>query len=172
MICNVQILAGGGWAMICGPQRVPGKCAGCDAPSTLLCDGPGRNGRRTCDAPICRACAKAIGKNRDLCPGCADPVEALVAMFHARAEEWERTMGTEPVRIVSAVPRPMKSEGPSPLVYRIHVAQLDASCLAALTNHIAAKYGHPPKLLHMAFTQGQLHPAVEAELLEVRKVAR
>ena len=73
------------------------KCQFCGGPSTLLCDGriwdsprgPYRvpasffNGKtRSCDAPVCRTCAKKIGDvhlhmkggcrwdTRDLCPNC------------------------------------------------------------------------------------------------------
>lgn len=50
-------------------------CCGCGEESTLLCDGemqsdpfsPGK----TCDVPICPACATSIGPDKDLCPGCA-----------------------------------------------------------------------------------------------------
>jgi hypothetical protein len=47
------------------------------APSAYLCDGlppplrPGdHHGTGTCDAPLCEAHARQVGKNRHLCPAC------------------------------------------------------------------------------------------------------
>lgn len=71
-----------------------GICESCGKPSTLLCDGRVIDGQRvpmsdarkatgTCDAPICRACAKQLSTYHmrtskgcrwdsiDLCPKCA-----------------------------------------------------------------------------------------------------
>jgi hypothetical protein len=70
-----------------GPVK-PDICAFCGQPSYLLCDGDVSPAgqvthRRTCDKPICRACAgqpialvhgirngRRHGDTRDLCPDC------------------------------------------------------------------------------------------------------
>jgi hypothetical protein len=57
------------------------KCGHCDHVGTQLCDFPvdrvtssrtfphgALKVRGTCDAPLCRCCATAIGTDRDLCP--------------------------------------------------------------------------------------------------------
>jgi hypothetical protein len=70
--CRYVKLAGGGHAIICSRGRSAPPCAFCGQPSTLLCDGAVRSGFQTitCDKPICKKCAKRVGKNRDLCPDC------------------------------------------------------------------------------------------------------
>ncbi len=170
MPCSIEPLGAGSWAVICGAKRMPGRCVGCDESSTLLCDGPrpyGRDGRATCDAPICRACATAIGRNRDLCPGCATITRVEVVPDHPRAAEWRTTFGEPPGRVVWNGPRASKTAEPAALVWRLHLAQLEPERVLTLTKHVAAKYGHPSGYLHAAFVQGRLHPTVEAELLRV-----
>lgn len=65
-------------ALIAGQEQV------CMVASAYLCDGPGTSGQRsTCDAPLCEAHAREIGRNRHLCPAChlqhrdADPQRGL-----------------------------------------------------------------------------------------------
>lgn len=53
-----------------GPKPLCSVCR--KSPGTQLCDGPKPNGAsKTCDAPLCRACAEHVGPDRDLCPPCA-----------------------------------------------------------------------------------------------------
>lgn len=61
----------GGVVIACSRERRR-RCATCGAPAPLLCDGPPApdSRRKTCDAPICKAHAKHIGPDRDLCPKC------------------------------------------------------------------------------------------------------
>ena len=42
------------------------KCRHCTRPSTRLCDFPVGVGK-TCDIPICDACATPVGPDRDYC---------------------------------------------------------------------------------------------------------
>lgn len=64
--CLVIALPGGGRAIVRTARR---RCSapGCAAEGTLLCDWPLRFGK-TCDAPVCRAHARHVGPDRDLCP--------------------------------------------------------------------------------------------------------
>ena len=48
-------------------QSLPHPCVGCRGLSELACDYPLSDGS-TCDAPLCRDCAKEIGPDRHLCP--------------------------------------------------------------------------------------------------------
>jgi len=48
-------------------RDLPRPCVHCRGISELLCDFPVAEGV-TCDAPLCPACAKEIGKDRHLCP--------------------------------------------------------------------------------------------------------
>lgn len=71
--CTPVELPGGGRGIICTSTRTR-RCRWCGAGATLLCDGPGPLGEydaRTCDAPVCKACAKHVGPDEDLCPRCA-----------------------------------------------------------------------------------------------------
>lgn len=59
---------------VCGPRPRRPVCSACGkAPGVLLCDGPApaSSKRKTCDARLCRGCAKEVGPNRHLCPPCA-----------------------------------------------------------------------------------------------------
>jgi hypothetical protein len=61
-------------AHICysGKRRRAKPCKFCRQPSTRLCDfvimKTLGGGEITCDAPICGACARPIGEDKDLCP--------------------------------------------------------------------------------------------------------
>lgn len=46
-------------------KRPTHKCA-CGQPATLQCDYPTEHG--TCDAWLCKSCARHVGPNRDYCP--------------------------------------------------------------------------------------------------------
>lgn len=69
----------------CGARvLIAGKEEPCMVASDYLCDGPSTSGRRrTCNAPLCEAHAREIGRNRHLCPAChlkhrdADPQRGL-----------------------------------------------------------------------------------------------
>lgn len=58
-------------------KRGPRICNFCGRFSTKLCDFPIKVGdighTRTCDAPMCDACATRVGPNRDYCPNHAKP---------------------------------------------------------------------------------------------------
>lgn len=53
----------------CQAQLPDGRPCGASAP--LLCDGQ-KPGGGTCDLPICRKHAQHVGRDRDLCPACAE----------------------------------------------------------------------------------------------------
>lgn len=67
-MCDRIELPGGGFAIVCGGHRGRRKaaCVHCGRPASLLCDGPGKNGK-TCDRPICAACTTPGGKDIDYC---------------------------------------------------------------------------------------------------------
>lgn len=71
MTCET-VKVDGTYAIVCTRRRRQ-SCVNCGHAADLLCDGPAPAGsrRKTCDAPICPACAKHIGPDRDLCPRCA-----------------------------------------------------------------------------------------------------
>ena len=165
MPCDVDWI-GGSWVFLCGPtSRRIGVCVGCDARASLLCDGPGRNGRTTCDAPICRACAKAMGRNLDLCPGCAVITSVVIIPGHGREAEWLAAFGDHPVRVVWPEPRGATPDAPK--VWRLHVAQIEIEQVSSLVEHLARKHGHPNGLLFSYITSGKAHPTVEAGALRI-----
>lgn len=152
---------------------MPGRCCGCDAPSKLLCDGPGHLGRKTCDAPICKTCAKHVGKDRDLCPGCDTPVRGIVVVGHAREAEWRNTFGDEPVPLVWSMPVPSRIPSTSGRsVYRIHVAKLDGLRLANMANHFAPKLKYSGVVIADLLTTNRLHPEVQEDLLTTELAGR
>jgi len=60
--------------------RARGASCGCGAPSESLCDGPSASDRRkTCDAPLCAACAHRAGGDLDFCGACRLRAPARVA---------------------------------------------------------------------------------------------
>ena len=61
-----------GHGIVCSRGRIKAKpkCCLCGDAADYLCDGKREDGR-TCDNPICSVCRVHVGKNRDLCPGCA-----------------------------------------------------------------------------------------------------
>lgn len=69
MVCE-RITIDGVTALVCGRSRRNAKCkCGSGKPADLLCDWkvkPTESG--TCDAKICRACAKSPAPEKDLCP--------------------------------------------------------------------------------------------------------
>ena len=78
-MCERVVLPGVGVAIVCGGHR--GRREWCEdclkagrkTRSEILCDGPAPEGsrRKTCDWRCCRAHAKSIGPDRDLCTRCA-----------------------------------------------------------------------------------------------------
>ena len=56
-----------GLDVILDGRDLPAPCCRCRGMSEHLCDYPVIPGVR-CAAPLCAACAKAIGKNKHLCP--------------------------------------------------------------------------------------------------------
>jgi hypothetical protein len=64
MACQI-VKADGITAIVCAPRPRPRRC-GCRAPATLLCDW--KVGKRTCDKPICTACAEEVAPDKHLCP--------------------------------------------------------------------------------------------------------
>lgn len=58
---------------LCSKGRKGKPCEFCGRPSTLLCDGPGKPPRKTCDARMCGACAVGVRSlDVDFCPRCAE----------------------------------------------------------------------------------------------------
>lgn len=60
---------GGGFVCSRGRQRRQ-ACAACGSNATLLCDWKltGEKAGKTCDAPMCRRCARLVGPDKHLCP--------------------------------------------------------------------------------------------------------
>jgi len=78
-MCDRVALPGGGFAIVCGGhRRRRAYCEDCITAgrktfADFECDGPAPagSGRATCDRKCCRAHAKRIGPDRDLCTKCA-----------------------------------------------------------------------------------------------------
>lgn len=64
MTCHT-IKSGRGNAIVCTRGPRTRRCA-CGNPATKLCDFPMGNGK-TCDVPMCDACAFGIGPDIDVC---------------------------------------------------------------------------------------------------------
>jgi hypothetical protein len=67
-VCERIQLPGGGTAMICASGTHSAHCR-CGRSAVALCDWkvPG-NHSGTCDAPLCADHAKAVARNKHLCP--------------------------------------------------------------------------------------------------------
>lgn len=98
MPCASVTLPDGRRAIVCGTRAASQRCA-CGQPATLLCDwklgassseavGQHKNAssseavgqqRRTCDAPICAACATSPAPGKDICPAHAPALRAWQA---------------------------------------------------------------------------------------------
>ena len=66
-MCDFLHFPDGSVAIVCGRgQRRRKSCVQCGQPSEVLCDHRNGDGR-TCDAPLCRTCARHVGRNRDYC---------------------------------------------------------------------------------------------------------
>lgn len=75
MGCRIVDNGQGSFGFVCSREK-PKACVVCGQRATLLCDGPGLHGRKTCDAPLCGKHAKPIAKDEDLCPRCDASVKA------------------------------------------------------------------------------------------------
>jgi hypothetical protein len=72
MICRTTSVPEG-VGILCGPRPRRARCTVCHClGAELLCDGPGRAPGGTCDAKLCRGCARSIGADVDYCPTCFD----------------------------------------------------------------------------------------------------
>lgn len=68
----IRLPGGGGAFVDYGHARKRVRCSYCSKEGTKLCDGPGRDGRKTCDRPLCAEHARQGPKpGTDLCPHCA-----------------------------------------------------------------------------------------------------
>ncbi|MDB4956566.1 MAG: hypothetical protein JWO36_4135 [Myxococcales bacterium] len=71
MGCNRVDLGNGDFVITCSRGRARPQCEVCkQRPHEVLCDFPltGAKAGKTCDRKLCRACAKHVGANADLCP--------------------------------------------------------------------------------------------------------
>ncbi len=101
MACRGIKLPNGGAAIVCGPRKRRRNCDRCGAKATLLCDWKTDAGK-TCDRPICTACAEEVGPDKHLCPD------------HQLAwAEWQRQRGSrfEPVPVRPGNDSPSGSRG-------------------------------------------------------------
>lgn len=79
MACERLELPGGGVAIVCTRGKRTRSCSVCGRRGAeLLCDGRSPGRKRTCDAPLCRRCARSAGAGVDHCPACAALVIARV----------------------------------------------------------------------------------------------
>lgn len=65
MTCRI-VKVGESVAIVCGPRPRRQKCSSCGAGAGLLCDWK-LGGGKTCDKPICRACAMEVEPEKHLC---------------------------------------------------------------------------------------------------------
>lgn len=103
-------LADGSTAFICyrGRRRKAEPCVGCAGPSSLLCDAPIIQGKTTCDACICAACAVHDGPDLDFCPEHVAP-RGFVARTR---EEWQEYFSERAaiIQFVGGVPDRREAE--------------------------------------------------------------
>lgn len=79
MFCRTMRVPGG-IAVLCGARPRRARCSVCGVlGAELLCDGPGGKPGATCDAKICRGCARAGVSGLDYCPTCFDFAERAAA---------------------------------------------------------------------------------------------
>jgi hypothetical protein len=67
MPCAALKLEDGRTAILCSRGKRTRKCHCCGAPAARLCDFELRRGK-SCDKPLCDACAVPAGDDRDYCP--------------------------------------------------------------------------------------------------------
>lgn len=65
MICRT-VKVDGVTAIVCGSRPRAKKCR-CGRPGSLLCDWEVEGGSKTCDKPICHACAREVAPDKHLC---------------------------------------------------------------------------------------------------------
>ena len=88
--CVTMRMPGGGTAILRMSGKRPPDCHWCANLSTKLCDysisHPAQvTHRKTCDAPMCDAHAKSVGKNLDYCPEHAHLGAEQTNLFAAEA---------------------------------------------------------------------------------------
>lgn len=66
MPCTPTKLPNGMAAIVCTRGVRPIRCS-CGRRGNLVCDWPLEDGK-TCDKPICKACARHVGPDTDYCP--------------------------------------------------------------------------------------------------------
>lgn len=95
---------------ICGQLGPP--CA-CGAVSTVLCDFPIGEEKRTCDAPCCERCAPTIGHDKNFCPAHqAAGAGPNMLLFKPKPRERTAAENSALVRVMMRKPRLPKAPPP------------------------------------------------------------